>query len=131
MITRISQSLLLRNPGDHEPAQRRPQHALRDIHGHLIFGAPGQVWPGAARAGAWSVSMQHWEDIVAIATVNPATGETVKTFDEMSEAEVERCLAAAAAAFESYRLTSFADRAGWMRAAADDPGRRAATRSRR
>jgi len=56
---------------------------------------------------------------VAIATINPATGQTVKTFDEMSEADVERCLAAAAAAHASYRLTSFADRAGWMRWAAD------------
>jgi succinate-semialdehyde dehydrogenase/glutarate-semialdehyde dehydrogenase len=59
------------------------------------------------------------EDNVAIATINPATGQTVKTFDEMSEADVERCLAAAAAAHASYRLTSFADRAGWMRRAAD------------
>ena len=56
---------------------------------------------------------------MAIATINPATGQTVKTFDEMSEADVERCLAAAAAAHASYRLTSFADRAGWMRRAAD------------
>jgi succinate-semialdehyde dehydrogenase/glutarate-semialdehyde dehydrogenase len=56
---------------------------------------------------------------VAIATINPATGETLKTYDELSEAEVERCLAAAAAAYASYRLTSFADRAGWMRQAAD------------
>jgi succinate-semialdehyde dehydrogenase/glutarate-semialdehyde dehydrogenase len=55
---------------------------------------------------------------VAIATVNPATGETVKTYDEMSEADAERCLAAAAAVHEGYRLTSFAERAGWMRAAA-------------
>jgi succinate-semialdehyde dehydrogenase/glutarate-semialdehyde dehydrogenase len=55
---------------------------------------------------------------VAIATVNPATGETVKTFEEMSEADVERCLAAAAAAQASYRLTSFEERAGWMRRAA-------------
>jgi succinate-semialdehyde dehydrogenase/glutarate-semialdehyde dehydrogenase len=59
------------------------------------------------------------EENVAIATINPATGQTVKTFDEMSEADVERCLAAAAAAHSSYRLTSFADRAGWMRRAAD------------
>jgi succinate-semialdehyde dehydrogenase/glutarate-semialdehyde dehydrogenase len=56
---------------------------------------------------------------VAIATVNPATGETVKSYDEMSEADVERCLAAAADAADSYRLTSIADRAGWMRRAAD------------
>ena len=55
---------------------------------------------------------------MAIATINPATGETVKTYDEMSEADVERCLAAAAAVHESYRLTSFAERAGWMRDAA-------------
>ena len=31
---------------------------------------------------------------MAIATINPATGETVKTYDEMSDADVERCLAA-------------------------------------
>jgi succinate-semialdehyde dehydrogenase / glutarate-semialdehyde dehydrogenase len=55
---------------------------------------------------------------VAIATINPASGETVKTYEEMSEADVERCLAAAAAAFKSYRLTSFAERAGWMQEAA-------------
>jgi succinate-semialdehyde dehydrogenase/glutarate-semialdehyde dehydrogenase len=55
---------------------------------------------------------------VAIATINPATGQTVKTFDEMSEADVERCLAAAAGAHQTYRLTSFAERSGWMRAAA-------------
>ncbi len=56
---------------------------------------------------------------MAIATINPATGETVKTYDEMSEADVEGCLAAAAAAHAAYRLTSFAERAGWMRRAAD------------
>ncbi|MCW2905762.1 MAG: succinate-semialdehyde dehydrogenase [Actinomycetia bacterium] len=55
---------------------------------------------------------------MAIATVNPATGETVKTYDEMSDGDVERCLAAAAAAHASYRLTSFEARAGWMRRAA-------------
>ena len=55
---------------------------------------------------------------MAIATVNPATGATLKTFEEMSEAEVERCLAAAAAAYASYRLTGFDDRARWMRQAA-------------
>jgi succinate-semialdehyde dehydrogenase/glutarate-semialdehyde dehydrogenase len=55
---------------------------------------------------------------MAIATINPATGETVKTYDEMSEADVERRLAAAAAAHASYRLTGFDARAGWMRRAA-------------
>jgi succinate-semialdehyde dehydrogenase/glutarate-semialdehyde dehydrogenase len=55
---------------------------------------------------------------VAIATINPATGETLKTFEELTSAEIERCLAAAAQAAASYRLTSFSQRAGWMRQAA-------------
>jgi succinate-semialdehyde dehydrogenase/glutarate-semialdehyde dehydrogenase len=55
---------------------------------------------------------------VPIATVNPASGETLRTFDEMSEPDVDRRLAAAAEAFAGYRLTSFGERARWMRAAA-------------
>src|SRR5579863_8018460 len=55
---------------------------------------------------------------MAIATVNPATGETVKTFDEMTEAAVDNCLAAAATAFAGYRQTGFGERSGWMRRAA-------------
>jgi succinate-semialdehyde dehydrogenase / glutarate-semialdehyde dehydrogenase len=55
---------------------------------------------------------------MAIATVNPATGETLKTYDEATEEEVERCLAIAAEAHASYRLTGFGERAGWMRRAA-------------
>ncbi len=54
-----------------------------------------------------------------IATVNPATGETLKTYDEISDEEVERCLAAAAKAHAGYRLTDFTQRAAWMRRAAD------------
>ncbi len=56
---------------------------------------------------------------MAIATINPATGETERTFDELGEAEVEHRLTTAAAAAASYRLTPFAERAGWMRRAAD------------
>ncbi len=56
---------------------------------------------------------------MTIATVNPATGETLKTYDEISDAELERSLAAAARAHASYRHTDFADRAGWLRRAAD------------
>ena len=67
---------------------------------------------------------------MAIATINPATGATLKTFEEMSEAEVERCLAAATAAHASYRLTSFADRARWMSQAAGASSTASRTRSR-
>ena len=56
---------------------------------------------------------------MAIATINPATGQTLKTFEALTDAELEDRLARAAAAFRGYRLTSFAQRATWMRAAAD------------
>ena len=56
---------------------------------------------------------------MAIATVNPANGRTLKTFTELSDQDVERSLARAASAFRTYRATSFAERAGWMRRAAD------------
>ncbi|MBH1937153.1 NADP-dependent succinic semialdehyde dehydrogenase [Streptomyces sp. AV19] len=54
-----------------------------------------------------------------IATVNPATGETLKTFDALAPEEAERRLAAAAAAFRRYRATGFAERARLLNRAAD------------
>ena len=59
---------------------------------------------------------------MAIATVDPTTGETLETFEPLTEAEVEDRLARAAAAFRSYRRTSFAQRAEWMRAAVTQGG---------
>jgi succinate-semialdehyde dehydrogenase/glutarate-semialdehyde dehydrogenase len=56
---------------------------------------------------------------MAIATVNPATGQTVKTFSEFTEAEVERALAQAASTFLTYRNSTFAERSAWMRRAAE------------
>ncbi|MDI5966080.1 NADP-dependent succinic semialdehyde dehydrogenase [Streptantibioticus silvisoli] len=53
-----------------------------------------------------------------IATVNPATGETLKTFDAFTAEEVEQRLARAEAAFREYRTTGFDTRADLMRAAA-------------
>ena len=55
---------------------------------------------------------------MTIATTNPATGETVKRFDEISDEELEMCLERAAAACQEHRLTSFSQRAGWMLRAA-------------
>ena len=54
-----------------------------------------------------------------IASVNPATGETLKEFDALSAKEVDDRLARAATTFATYRLTTFAARARWMQAAAD------------
>ncbi|MEU2391753.1 NADP-dependent succinic semialdehyde dehydrogenase [Streptomyces sp. NPDC007369] len=54
-----------------------------------------------------------------IATVNPATGETVRTFDTLGPDGIERCLADAAHAFDAYRRTGFAERAALLQRAAD------------
>jgi len=53
-----------------------------------------------------------------IASINPATGEIIRTFEAATEAEIEAALARADAAWRSYRRTSFAARAGWLAAAA-------------
>jgi succinate-semialdehyde dehydrogenase / glutarate-semialdehyde dehydrogenase len=56
---------------------------------------------------------------MAIATINPATGETLKTYEPLSDEALEEKIARAAAAWASYRRTSPEQRAGWLRAAAD------------
>ncbi|HEX3787811.1 MAG TPA: NADP-dependent succinic semialdehyde dehydrogenase [Pseudonocardiaceae bacterium] len=56
---------------------------------------------------------------MAIATINPATGETVRTFDPFTDAEIDECLATAAKTFVEYRNSTFEQRRNWMRAAAD------------
>ncbi|KDQ65445.1 NADP-dependent succinic semialdehyde dehydrogenase [Streptomyces halstedii] len=54
-----------------------------------------------------------------IATVNPANGETLRTFDAHGEKEIEQRISAAARAFRTYRTTGFADRARLLNRAAD------------
>ncbi|HEY4625231.1 MAG TPA: NADP-dependent succinic semialdehyde dehydrogenase [Blastococcus sp.] len=56
---------------------------------------------------------------MAIATINPATGETLKTYEPLTDEALEERIARAARAWQSYRLTSVEDRVGWLRAAAD------------
>ncbi|MFF6914978.1 NADP-dependent succinic semialdehyde dehydrogenase [Streptomyces sp. NPDC012466] len=54
-----------------------------------------------------------------IATVNPANGETLKTYEAMGEEEIERRLQLAEATFRTYRTTTFAERARLLHRAAD------------
>ena len=56
---------------------------------------------------------------MAIATMNPATGEVVKTFEALTPAQIEGKLQRAAAAFRTHRRTPFADRAAKMMRAAE------------
>jgi len=55
---------------------------------------------------------------MAIATINPATGETVQEFPADDAATVDRKIGEAQSAFETLKKTDFAQRAEWMRAAA-------------
>ncbi|MEV5515717.1 NADP-dependent succinic semialdehyde dehydrogenase [Streptomyces flaveolus] len=54
-----------------------------------------------------------------IATVNPANGETLRTYEAMGEEEIERRLQLAEATFRTYRTTAFEERARLMHRAAD------------
>ena len=54
-----------------------------------------------------------------IATVNPASGETLKTYEAMGDEEIERRLRLAEATFRTYRTSTFAERARLMHRAAD------------
>ncbi|ARV60462.1 NADP-dependent succinic semialdehyde dehydrogenase [Nostocales cyanobacterium HT-58-2] len=56
---------------------------------------------------------------MAIATVNPATGELLKTFEPLSDGEIAQKVDLAQQAFENYHKTSFQERSVWMQKAAD------------
>lgn len=55
---------------------------------------------------------------MAIAAINPATGEVIREYDEMAVEEVRRLVEGAHRAFLDWRRTSFEERAGCLRAAA-------------
>jgi succinate-semialdehyde dehydrogenase/glutarate-semialdehyde dehydrogenase len=54
-----------------------------------------------------------------IASINPATGETIKTFEPLSESQVNGKLQRAADTFRSYCKTALAERESMMRRAAE------------
>ncbi|XVV33901.1 NADP-dependent succinic semialdehyde dehydrogenase [Streptomyces sp. CA-100214] len=54
-----------------------------------------------------------------IATVNPANGETLRTYEAMGEEEIERRIQLAEATFRTYRTTALDERARLMHRAVD------------
>ena len=56
---------------------------------------------------------------VAIATVNPATGETIKVFEPLSETQIDEKLQRAIDTFRTFRRTGFTERAQKMLRAAE------------
>ena len=71
--------------------------------GGLLEAAPPK--PPGAQCGSVARSLTR---------INPSTGELVKSFEPLTEAEIEEKLQLAASAFQRHRKTSFADRARKM-----------------
>src|SRR6195256_6881824 len=55
---------------------------------------------------------------VKLESINPATGELIESFEEISDTDLEGALQRAQQTFSTYRGTSFAERAGWLHKAA-------------
>jgi succinate-semialdehyde dehydrogenase/glutarate-semialdehyde dehydrogenase len=55
----------------------------------------------------------------AMASVNPATGETLRMFDTLTAHQIDQRLDHAVSAFRAYRRSSLADREQWLRRAAE------------
>src|SRR4051812_19981491 len=56
---------------------------------------------------------------MAIASINPATGEKLRGFSPFDDAEIEKRLSRAEKAFKRYRATAFAERAELLHAVSD------------
>jgi succinate-semialdehyde dehydrogenase/glutarate-semialdehyde dehydrogenase len=56
---------------------------------------------------------------MTIASINPATGETLKKFEALSDSQLEEKLQVAVSAFSEFRKSTFAERAARMKKAAE------------
>jgi succinate-semialdehyde dehydrogenase/glutarate-semialdehyde dehydrogenase len=75
--------------------------------------------PRFTRKGPEDREHQHEEQsAVTIASVNPATGETIRVYEQLDGDSVEKRLARAETTFKAWRATSFDERAGLLRKAA-------------
>src|SRR5262245_33466311 len=62
--------------------------------------------------------MREKETLMAMTAINPATGETIKTYEEMTSADVSHVITQAHEAFLDWKRTPFAERARLMQHAA-------------
>jgi succinate-semialdehyde dehydrogenase / glutarate-semialdehyde dehydrogenase len=76
--------------------------------------------PGLLRLSSTFCS-EIFEDVteMAIASINPATGQLLQTFDSLSDSQIDQRLERAAVAFSKYRTVPFRERARMMTRAAE------------
>lgn len=70
-------------------------------------------------------------ECMALVSINPSTGATIASYDEMRSEEIERAIAAAHEGFETWRRLSVADRGAVVRRAAGELRRRSGELARR
>src|SRR5579884_1419116 len=98
-----------RPTGDHPDTPARP--APRLPGGRVTAGGRGRREADSHRT--------REAPAMPIATVNPATGETLETFEPLGEEALDARLTRAANAFAAYRTTGFDERAKLVHTAAD------------
>ncbi len=97
--------------------QSTARKRARTRHGATAAPATRKV-PGAFGRERGATTMRRSAP-PGMASVNPATGETLGTFDTLTEHQIDQRLARAVTAFRAYRRTALADRERWMRRAAE------------
>ncbi len=83
------------------------------LRGKLAESTLFRAWGPLASSPSYTIKT------MAIASVNPADGETLKTFAPLTDVELERRVALSYAAFREHRRTPFPRRAEWLLKAAD------------
>src|SRR6266581_4815133 len=66
----------------------------------------------------YPINMREEETLMAMTAINPATGDTIKTYEEMTSAEVAHVITQAHETFLDWKQTTFAERARLMQRAA-------------
>jgi succinate-semialdehyde dehydrogenase/glutarate-semialdehyde dehydrogenase len=73
-------------------------------------------WPLTFSAAQFLKKMR--DILMTMKSLNPATGEEIKTYETHGDAEIEQALQTAHARFSDYRLVGFEKKSGWMNQAA-------------
>src|SRR5690606_18460916 len=102
-------------PGAGWPPRPHPERAAP---GRTLARARATLLPRPRRAPQLP-GVPNEEESMAMQSVNPATGEVVATFEELTDAELDARLERAEAAFRRHRRTSFAQRAERLARLAD------------
>ena len=107
-----SQTKLVLGARDHQRLLEEMKHAREQI----LLVRENDFLLGHADSAVFIIDLFF---SLMIASVNPATGEVLRTFEPLTDAQIEQKLRCAADAFPKFRKLAFADRARMMNRAAE------------